>query len=71
MPEERIPHLTAYRDDTLSTEAAEELVRLSGDASIPAHVGEELPMANKAVLLRKIRASIPNRSSDAFPGDRG
>jgi hypothetical protein len=49
----KLPLLVAYCDDKLSTEAAEELVRVSGDQSVPAQAGEDLPTANKAALLRK------------------
>src|SRR6266404_3364146 len=40
--EERIPLLVAYADAALSIEAAEELVRLSEDATIAIAVGEDL-----------------------------
>lgn len=49
--------LVAYRDDQLSVEAAEQLVRLSEDLTIQGQTGEELPMADKAALLRKIHLS--------------
>ena len=63
MPVEQTPSLAAYRDDKLSTEVAEELVRLSEDASIPAHAGEDLPKADKAALLRKARVTQQGQGS--------
>ena len=63
IPDEQLPLLAAYRDDRLSTEAAEELVRLSEDASIPAHTGEDLPRADKAALLRKARVTQRGQGS--------
>ena len=56
---ERLPLLAAYADDRLSVQAAEELVRLAEDASIPEHAGEDLPKADKAALLRKIQQAQP------------
>ncbi len=50
---EKLPLLAAYRDTTLSVEAAEQLVRMSEDASYPAYTGEDLPAADETALLRK------------------
>ena len=63
MSNEQLPLLAAYRDDKLSTEAAEELVRLTEDASIPTHTGEDLPKADKAALLRKARVTQKGQGS--------
>ena len=63
MSDEQLPSLAAYRDDTLSTEAAEELVRMSEDASLPTHAGEDLPRADKAALLRKVRVTQQGQGS--------
>jgi hypothetical protein len=50
---EQLPLLPAYCDDTLSVQAAEQLVCMAEDTSIPAHAGEDLPKADRAALLRK------------------
>ncbi len=50
---EKPPQLAAYCDATLSMEGAEQLVRMSEDASCLVHAGEDLPIADKAALLRK------------------
>ena len=60
---EQFPLLAAYRDDNLSTEAAEELVRLTEDALIPAHTGEDLPRADKVALLRKAEVTQKGQCS--------
>ncbi|MBY0230772.1 MAG: hypothetical protein K2W96_15910 [Gemmataceae bacterium] len=52
-----LPLLVAYRDDRLSDEAAEQLARMAEDPSLPTHKGEDLPLADKAALLRKARAT--------------
>jgi len=52
----RTPLLVAYRDDKLSVEAAEQLVRMAQDPTVPTHLGEELPAADRAALLQKARA---------------
>jgi len=51
--QKNLPLLAAYRAKTLTVEAAQELVRMLEDQSIPAHAGEDLPTADKAALLRK------------------
>lgn len=63
MNNERPPLLAAYRDNKLSAEVAEELVRLSEDNSIPTHAGEDLPRADKAGLLRKARVAQNGQGS--------
>jgi hypothetical protein len=55
--QEPLPMLAAYRDNSLSAEAAEEIVRLVEDSSTPVHAGEDLPLADKAALLRKALAT--------------
>jgi len=55
MNHENLPLLAAYCDDRLSVEAAEQLVSMAEDTSIPAHDGEDLPKADLAALLRKAR----------------
>lgn len=55
--QEHFPLLAAYRDDRLSVEAAEQLVHMTEDASIPAHAGEDLPTADRAALLRRAKAA--------------
>jgi hypothetical protein len=54
MKEEKLPLLAAYGDKALSVEAAEQLVRLAEDATLHAATGEDLPMADKEKLLRKV-----------------
>jgi hypothetical protein len=58
---EKPPLLAAYAAETLSAEAAEQLVRMSEDASSPAYAGEDLPAADKSALLQK--AAQPQKSS--------
>jgi len=53
MKEEKLPLLAAYADKALSLEAAEELLRLSEDATMHAASGEDLPTIDKDTLLRK------------------
>ncbi len=60
MNREHLPLLAAYRDERLSVEAAEQLVRMSEDVSIPAYAGEDLPTADRADLLRKAAAAAPS-----------
>jgi len=53
MNQENLPLLAGYGDETLSIEAANQLVRMAEDTSHPAYTGEDLPVADKAALLRK------------------
>jgi hypothetical protein len=53
MKKKKLPLLIAHRDRTLSVEAAEQLVRMSEDQSLPVHEGRDLPTANRAALLKK------------------
>ena len=52
--------LAAYRDETLTVEAANQLVRMAEDSSYPVHAGEDLPTADKAALLHKAALSRNN-----------
>jgi hypothetical protein len=49
--------LPAFWDDNLSVAAAKELVQLAKDASVPVHSGADLPLADKAALLKKAARS--------------
>ena len=53
MNSEKLPLLAAYCDDTLSVEAAEQLVRMSEDRSMPACEGEDLPTVAQWALREK------------------
>jgi len=59
MNTKELPLLAAYCDDKLSMEAAEQLVHMAEDTSIPVHAGEDLPKADRAALLRK--AGLPQK----------
>ncbi len=51
----QLPLLAAYCDSTISVEAAEQLVSMAEDASIPVHTGDDLPKADREALLQKVR----------------
>ncbi len=61
MNHDKQPLLVAYRDESLSEEAAQQLIALSEDTSSPSQTGEDLPMADKAALLRKAAIVQSNR----------
>lgn len=50
---ETLHQLPAYCDDTLSVEAAQQLVRMAKDKSYPAAKGQDLPTGDKQALLKK------------------
>ena len=55
MNQESLPLLVAYRDERLSVEGAQQLLRMRQDQSIERHEGKDLPEANVAALLKKAR----------------
>lgn len=54
--EEKPVRLAAFHDDELSVEAAEQLVQMTKDESLPTHGGKNLPTADRAAVLVKIKA---------------
>jgi hypothetical protein len=61
MNRENLPLLAAYGDETLSIEAANQLVQMAEDTSHPVYAGEDLPVADRTALLRKV-ASLQQSS---------
>lgn len=54
----RQPMLVAFRDKTISVEAAEQLVAMTEDKSMPVHEGKDLPKADRDALLARARERV-------------
>ena len=51
--EEMPVRLAAFHDDQLSVEAAEQLVQMRKDDSLPTHSGNDLPTADRTAIMIK------------------
>lgn len=58
MNDESPPLLTAYLDEVLCTQAAEQLAEMLADREVEAQKGADLPDADRAALLRKVRQPV-------------
>lgn len=50
----RLRELPAHADDRLSVEAAEQLVALAEDPAVTVTAGEDLPLADREAMLRRV-----------------
>lgn len=55
---EKLPLLVAYCADTPGSEALEQLVAMQEDRSTQKPVGQDLPQADRAALLRKAKKAL-------------
>jgi len=59
-----LPLLAAFADNRLSKEAAEQLVQMAADETVPVGIGQDLLAADRAALYRK--AATKKKASSSF-----